>query len=89
MKATPPEPDNPDAKHGDEADLTPAPPRERPAGDELLGVEGVMAMFPHETSRWWVRTMVAPADRMRIGKRCYWWRSDVVAWLNRHKQGPE
>lgn len=67
--------------------LVPEPPEERPAGDALLGVEEVRAMFPHDTSRWWVRTTVAPEDRIRLGKRCYWWRADVIAWLNTHKAG--
>lgn len=67
--------------------LVPEPPSERPAGDVLLDVDGVRSMFPHDTSRWWVRTTVAPEDRIRLGKRCYWWRSDVIAWLNQHKAG--
>lgn len=66
--------------------LVPEAPARRP-DDELLDVEGVRAVFPHETSRWWVRTTVAPAHRIRIGKRCYWWRSDVLGWINSHKQG--
>lgn len=45
-------------------------------------------MFPAgAVTAWWVRRNFAPEDRIPLGRRVFWWRSDAVRWINSHKQG--
>lgn len=63
-------------------------PSPRADGDVLLDAEGVLTLFPPKAvTVWWVRKNFAPEDRIVLGRRVYWWRSEAVRWINSRKEG--
>lgn len=67
--------------------LVPAPP----ARGRLLGVDDVRALFPARAdgtpsrSRWWVTHEFCPEGKMKMGRDCYWWESEAIAWIDRFR----
>ena len=59
---------------------TPAQPP--PNRGRLLYVDDVRTeIFRGKKTAWWVRHNVAPDKKIRIGRDCAWYESDVYAWL--------
>jgi predicted DNA-binding transcriptional regulator AlpA len=56
-----------------------APPVNR---GRLLYVDDVATeIFRGRKSAWWVRHNVAPTKKIKIGRDCAWYESDVHEWL--------
>jgi predicted DNA-binding transcriptional regulator AlpA len=61
--------------------------KERAGADRLLCAREIVAdLFGGTVSDQWVKRIVAPDRRLRLGHSTLrWWRSDVQAWLAGHR----
>lgn len=65
--------------------LVPPAPQDR---GRLFSISDVIGLFPKKPngqpskSRWFVTHDFCPEGKMKIGRDCFWWEHEAIAWIN-------